>query len=68
MQGINYEIGNSTSMDTALVTLNISKLRPGYMVTEKRSEKSCSLYIFSIQTSESSLFLFVDQNDLRTYN
>lgn len=51
--GKNYEIGNSTSMGTALVTLNTLKLRPRYMVVEKKFEENCSLYSFSVQTPES---------------
>lgn len=67
-QGKNYEIGDSTSMGTALVTLNTSKLRPGYVVAEKKIEENCSLYGFSVQTPESSPSLLVDKESLRTHN
>ena len=67
-RGKNYEIGDSTSMGTALVTLNTSKLRPGYVVAEKKIEENCSLHSFSIQTPESSPSLSVDKDSLCTYN
>ena len=67
-QGKNYEIGNSTSIDIALVTLNMSKLRPGYVISVKKNEKNYSLYGFSTQTPKSSPFVLLDKNNSRTHN
>ena len=67
-RGKNYEIGDSTSMDTALVTLNTSKLRPRYVIEEKKIEENCSLHSFSVQVPESSPSMLVDKESSHTHN
>ena len=68
MQGKNYEIGHSTSIGIALVTLNTSKIRPEYVVAKKKIEENCSLHNFSIQKLESSPSMLVDKESSRTHN
>ena len=55
-------------MGTALVILNTSKLRSGYVVAKKKIEDNYSLHSFSIQTSEFLPFLSIDKDSLRTHN
>lgn len=42
-QSKNYKIGKPTSISIVLVTLNMSKLRHGYMVIKKKNEENCFL-------------------------
>lgn len=55
-------------MGIALVILDISKLRLEYVVVEKKTEKNCFLYVFSVQIPKSLLSELLDKNSFCTYN
>lgn len=63
-RGKNYEIGNSISMGTAQIILNMPELRSKYVVVEKKIEKNCLSHGFSIQTREYLSFLVIDKDSL----
>lgn len=67
-QNKNYEINDSTSINIALVILNILKLQIKYVVVKKKFEKNCLLYGFGTETPESLPFLFINKNNSHTYN
>ena len=67
-QGKNYEIGNSRSIVTALVTLNTSKLRPRYVISVKKNKENCLLHGFRTQMPKSSPFVLVDKDNSYTHN
>lgn len=68
IQDKNDEISDSTSIGTALVILNMSKIQLGYIIAKKKIEKNCSLHSFSTQMLKFSLFFFVDKDSLYTHN
>lgn len=55
-------------MGTGLVTLVTSKIRPRYVITEKKIEENCLLNSFSTQIPKFLLFLLIDKINLRTHN
>ena len=67
-QGKNYEIGDSTSIGTALLTLNKLKLRPRYVILVKKNEDNCSLYDFSTQTPKFLPSVLVNKNSSYIHN
>lgn len=55
-------------MDITLVTLNLSKLWPGYMIAKEKIEKHCLLHGFSAKLFQFWLSLVIDKNSLYTHN